>query len=568
MASATTATSVAVAGTRRSWDAAIAAIRGDAGALKCRRGRWAHSAARGWQYGSRRCERRTGTVLAHRVWASWSSPCWASASSSSSSSTCATSMSSRSYSYSTLSDSTHSTCSRSGGSTLVGIDPYSSCEAFENVSIGSICGIGCRGGRATIRSRHTLGLLHLPPTEVPYFWAMASARRGAKILRWECDTLLAREMAAYEEAPDFLNFCLERADDFTRRDWLASLTLLTMRKRFSTTMPLFQRYSQRLLQETEVGDGKLDAASVHLLLHRYGVLNYAPAVWRLLTPLVARIPLMTTKQLAISAWALGRTLVNDEVTWAAIGGVLRDRAEEFSMADLAMLAWACAAVDRAVPAEVVALKRAVRSHLLGKSVAEAGSHDLCMLFRAIARLTPEDRRFHGWLLLLLTEGMSSGELAFAAQGLTSVWATLAALRWKPDEDVLEILCEESRSLRLDHTFNQDMAAEMARSLMQLDVSDPRPTYQVVDFVARRGLSLRADALLTLVEFFAARGVTHEDAWKRLGVRTQQRGVDLRLADIDRLVAAFRRADKGNQRIYGMLQLFIGIREDHARYGAA
>jgi len=48
----------------------------------------------------------------------------------------------------------------------------------------------------------------------------------------------------------------------------------------------------------------------------------------------------------------------------------------------------------------------------------------------------------------------------------------------------------------------------------------------------------------------------------------QRGVDLRLADIDRLIAAFRRAGTGNQRIYGMLGLFLRIREDQAKYGAA
>ena len=69
------------------------------------------------------------------------------------------------------------------------------------------------------------------------------------MLRWECDTPLAREMAALEEASDFLSFCLERADEFTRRDWLASLTLLTMRRRFSTSLPLFQQYSQRLVSE-------------------------------------------------------------------------------------------------------------------------------------------------------------------------------------------------------------------------------------------------------------------------------------------------------------------------------
>ncbi|CAE7736435.1 unnamed protein product [Symbiodinium sp. CCMP2592] len=389
------------------------------------------------------------------------------------------------------------------------------------------------------------------------------AVRGAKILRWECDTPLAREMAAYPEAGDFLCFCLERSGDFSKRDWLASLTLLTVRKRFSTSLPQFQEYSQLLVSKADVHFQD----SVHLLLHRYGVLGYAPAVWRLLPLMVARIPLMTPKQLALCAWGLGRTLVHDDQAWTSLGAALRARAQDFLLADLAMYAWGLAAVDRVSPSEVVVLKQSVRNLLFGQSLPES-SHNLCILLKALGKLTPDDRRFLEWLLLLMLEAMEMRSISFAAQGLTSIWAALGMLKWRPEERMLEVLCEESRRLRLDHTFNQDMAAELAKALLILDVDDARPVYQVADYVARRGLSLRADTLLVLAEFFAARGVNHDLAWKRLGVRAQQRGVDLRLHDIDRLVAAFRRAGRGNQRIYGMLSLFLRLREDQAKYGAA
>lgn len=389
------------------------------------------------------------------------------------------------------------------------------------------------------------------------------ACRTAKILRWECDTPLAKEMASLEEATDFLTFCLDRADDFTKRDWLASLTLLTMRKRFATSHPLFQRYSQRLLRDPSIFED-----NIHLLLHRYSVLGYAPGVWSLLPLFAARLPLLSPKQLALSAWALSRVLVNDGETWQGIGDAFRRQVADCSLPDLAMLAWAFSNIDRVAPPEVVALKRAVREKLMGAATDDVSSHDLCMLFKAIARLTPQDMRFLEWLLLIMLEGMANKTLSFAAQGLTTIWSTLAALRWDLNGDNLEVLCEESRCLRLDHTFNQDMAAEIARALLRLGVDDARPAYQVVEYVARKGLSLRADTLLTLVEFFAARSVMHERAWKRLGVRSQQRAVDLSLPEIERLVAAFRRAGKGNQRIDGMMQLFARLREDQARYGAA
>lgn len=367
-----------------------------------------------------------------------------------------------------------------------------------------------------------------------------------------------------EEATDFLNFCLERADVFSKRDWLASLTLLTMRKRFSTSHPLFHQYSQRLLRDADVQFQD----NVHLLLHRYSVLNYAPAVWRLLPLLGARLPMMTPKQVALSAWSLSRVLVNDADTWQAIGDMFRRHASECALPDLAMMAWAFSNIDRASPPEVVALKQVVRSKMLGSEMQGVASHDLCMLFKAIARLTPQDRRFLEWLLLLMMEGMEAKTMSFTAQGLTTIWATLANLGWKLEAEMLNVLCEESRFLRLDHTFNQDMASEIARSLMRLGIEDARPTYQIVDYVVRKGLSLRSDTLLVFVEFFTARGVTHEKAWKRLGVRSQQRGVDLSLGDMERLVNAFRRSGRGNQRIYGMMQLFVKLREDQARYGPA
>jgi len=394
--------------------------------------------------------------------------------------------------------------------------------------------------------------------------ASSAGARGAKILRWECDTPLAREMAELEEAADFLLFCIERADEFTRRDWLASLTMLTMRRRFSTTHPLFQQYSQRLLRDAD----DMFKENVHLLLHRYSVINYAPAVWRLLPLLAARLPLLSPSELALCAWALGRVLVNDDETWTALGNLFRLRVAEWEVRDLAMFAWALAAISRAPPPEVVALKQAVRGKLMGSSMESVSSHDLCMLFKATSKLTPQDKRFLEWLLLLMMEGMAAKTMAFTAQGLISIWSTLGGLQWQLESEMREALCEESRALRLDHTFNQDMATELARALMKLDIHDARPTYQVIDYVARKGLSLRADTLLVLTEFFTARAVTHEKAWKRIGVRAQQRGVDLRLHDLERLVGAFRMSGRGNQRIYGMLELFIKLREDQARYGAA
>lgn len=390
---------------------------------------------------------------------------------------------------------------------------------------------------------------------------------------------MSQEMATFVEAEDLLAFCLEHRTQLSGRDWLASLTLLTTRRRVSTASLQFRLYGEALL---ESADAPWGSRSIHLLLHRFGVLGYGPAVWRLLPVLQVRISELNPKELTLSAWALGRCFVGDLDSWDVIGDAFRQQAASFSVPDLAMMAWAMAAVERAVPKEVLTLKRLARGLLaevgesanssapkkLGAADRRVRGRDVAMLLRAISRITPSDTSFLGWLALIAAQSLVNRAISFEAQGICTLWAALATMNLpRLHGEVVEALCESSRQLRLDHTFNQDMAAELARALLTLKVHDPRPTHQVIDFVARKGLALRADTLLVLTEFMAIRGGS-DLAWKRLGVRAQQRAVDLSLPDLDRLIGAFRRSGQGNRRIYGMFQLFVRIREDNARYGAA
>ena len=55
-------------------------------------------------------------------------------------------------------------------------------------------------------------------------------RNFAKILRWEPDTKWARQMESINDCDEFCNFCLEHENEFTKRDWIASLTYLTTRR--------------------------------------------------------------------------------------------------------------------------------------------------------------------------------------------------------------------------------------------------------------------------------------------------------------------------------------------------
>ncbi|CEL98570.1 unnamed protein product [Vitrella brassicaformis CCMP3155] len=417
--------------------------------------------------------------------------------------------------------------------------------------------------------------------------------RTAKLLRWDSDTRMSRQMEDLIEARDFLAFCLENQDSFTRRDWLASLTLLTTRRHLdigphlrspptaasggsaggidrlppqSTCAASFAAYNEAVLKRVSLFED-----SLHLLIHRYGVLSYSPALWRLSGYVESRVAGMAMAKVALTAWGLAKALVSHEDVWRQIGRQVTVRTDELGGIDAAMLAWSFARIERRKPAEILALKTRITA-LLNNGSAESSSQltaqDLCMAFRAFASLTPRDTAFLSALLAATRRLADEERVALPSQGLTSLWSALADLGqagWR-DDNAIEWLCEESRRLRLDHTFNQNMVAEIALAVRQLQVRDPRIVYQLVHWVDKKGECLRAEQLLTVVDVFSSMDINHEGAWKRLGTRVQRAAIELDMADIQRILQAFEHVGQLNDRVRGVLSLFISTKGDEMAYG--
>ncbi|PHJ23751.1 hypothetical protein CSUI_002398 [Cystoisospora suis] len=270
------------------------------------------------------------------------------------------------------------------------------------------------------------------PAKLPRFqW---SQRRGAKLLRWTPDTAVAHRLETLVEAKDFLLACKTWEDQMTRRDYLAALTLLTTRKRLDTRDSLFLRFVDRVLSHPSL----TDSAHIHLVMHRFAVLGYAPPLWRLASATHSFLSKMQPAQLSLVAWALATSYVLDNRLWNEMGRLVLLHIPDFSFTDVAMVAWAFSRMDRRNPVELMALKkRAIEfldalnderredaTHALSNSSSRSAParrlscsasssavpslssfssldsralvppHDLCMLFRAFATLTPRDLSLH------------------------------------------------------------------------------------------------------------------------------------------------------------------------------
>ena len=387
-----------------------------------------------------------------------------------------------------------------------------------------------------------------------------STRAFAKILRWEPDTKYARQMESITECDEFCKFCVDNQASFTKRDWIAGLTYLTTRRRVNIRSEPFKQFHSAVWERRDLLLPKL-----HIVLHRYGVMAYAPALTRFLPLLKVQLPTMDGQQLALSAWALGRGLVGCTDTWQEIGREVMKHAESGTLnpTDLGLLSWAYANIERRSPKELVVIKEQIRKHLI--ETKDFSVQDLCMCLQSFITLTPNDLAFTTAILKVIKTGLETKSFHLQAPSACAIWDALAKVQWK-DAEFIELLTEECRTLRMDHTFNQTHCSKLAKAIRALKYNDPRIVFQITDFVDRKGVTMRMQDVLTVAEVFADMKIHDEGAWKRIGRRSQDRGMQLEVNELHRLKNAFIRSGRGNQRVYGMLQLHLQVRQDQQQYG--
>lgn len=87
-----------------------------------------------------------------------------------------------------------------------------------------------------------------------------------------------------------------------------------------------------------------------------------------------------------------------------------------------------------------------------------------------------------------------------------------------DPALVNELCEVSRYLRLDHSFNSNMLVSILSSVHKLDVRDARIVYQIVHWLEKRAVQMHPPQMYNAICLLDAMGIYHEKAWKQLGMR--------------------------------------------------
>ncbi|KAL8269464.1 hypothetical protein Esti_006614 [Eimeria stiedai] len=133
--------------------------------------------------------------------------------------------------------------------------------------------------------------------------------------------------------------------------------------------------------------------------------------------------------------------------------------------------------------------------------------------------------------------------------------------------LLEVLCEETRQLRLDHTTNTNMVGLLATALADMQLIDPRVVYQLVLFTQRKGAAqFQGEQLIKVLNAFEQCSIADTKAWNRLAHRAQDVAADIDLVSLRRLRRLLRRGGHANARVEGVLQHFESLKEDISRCG--
>uniref|UniRef100_A0A3B0MEU7 Uncharacterized protein n=1 Tax=Theileria annulata TaxID=5874 RepID=A0A3B0MEU7_THEAN len=420
--------------------------------------------------------------------------------------------------------------------------------------------------------------------------------RFSKILRWIPDTPHAHSMNKLTHFDDLINYCLDNRDTLGKRDIIASLSYMRTLKNFNLSSKNFEKYNDYIMENLSKFD-----TNIHLLVHRYSILGYSPALISIYdNELKNKIGNLDNKSLCLISWSYAKNNVFIEELFDSIATIVLNRNSKLNLTDISLLLWTFAKINRKAPEEVLKLKnefisiiKSIENTLNNKSSDEntqeyldkeglvvliheiIGSfytnvvHDICMATKSLSILLPGDLSTISQVFKILFNITSASKLSITSQGITSLWEALEHSNLK-DEHIIEKLCEASRYLRLDHSFNSNMLNSIVTSIYKLRIKDPRIIYQIVHWLEKRSVQMQASQMYNIICLLDQMCIYHDKAWKQLEIYT---------TFLNEMVSTFLITlissthflynlylGKGNDRIYGILDHFMICKQDIEQFG--
>ena len=135
------------------------------------------------------------------------------------------------------------------------------------------------------------------------------------------------------------------------------------------------------------------------------------------------------------------------------------------------------------------------------------------------------------------------------------------------KEFVSALLEASRGLRHCRDFNQNKAAQVADTISELGVSDPRIVFQIIQYVSTHHRAINSKNLYRIMRSMSRLEVNNDVLWKRISNRLEDKvGLTYTVDQLNEIRSIFAKFTPGNRRVFGILDLYIRTKLENLKYG--
>jgi hypothetical protein len=135
------------------------------------------------------------------------------------------------------------------------------------------------------------------------------------------------------------------------------------------------------------------------------------------------------------------------------------------------------------------------------------------------------------------------------------------------KEFLGALLEASRGLRNCRDFNQNKAAQVADTISELGLNDPRIVFQIIQYVSTRHREINSKNLYRIMLSMSRLNVNNDVLWKRISNRLEDKvGLTYTIDQLNEIRNIFAKFTPGNRRVFGILDLYIRTKLENSKYG--
>ena len=281
--------------------------------------------------------------------------------------------------------------------------------------------------------------------------------------------------------------------------------------------------------------------------------------WRLVAVIEEQMDHASVEELSSVAYCLAKLKVSDAAVWKSIRRrFLSLPSNQCPSKYFSRAIWGICNAHTPIPDLGTA---ELKTRLNRIDLDSLSPQDIVMILGSLCNLSPKDTP-----LLTNYAAKLSPTLPLPTCAIISLWKSVSRMQ-PPPPALVEFLFEQSRALRLDPDgFTDEACAHVAHAASVIKCEDARVMYQLIFFMKSKGLKVRAEPYLSLIKSFARLGIQDEVVWKRFATRLEKHGPGYSLKQLREIQRCFDKAGKLSQRLKGILQCFISLKEDHDRYG--